>query len=51
MTYIVKEIYFKEGKPVNVQGKIIHVQEIMGSQHPDHDADYCAICLIERGGD
>lgn len=47
MKYIVKEVWFKEGVPVDVGGKIIHVSEIMGSQHPCHDADYVAVCLIE----
>ena len=46
--YIVQEVYFKNGKPTEVDGKIIHVEKIMGMQSPR--ADYVAICLIEVEG-
>ena len=45
LKYIVKEIYFKQGIPVDAGGKIIYVEKIMGMQ-VDY-ADYWALCMIE----
>lgn len=45
MKYIVKEINFKHNTPIDVGGKIIYVEKIMGLQ-TDY-ADYWALCMIE----
>ena len=49
MKYEIRTIYFKNGKPTDVNGKIIAVEKIFGSQDPVINADYEAICLVEVG--
>ncbi len=51
MKYEIQTIYFKEGKPTEVNGVIIAVEKIFGLQDPGIDADYEAICLVQCAED
>ncbi len=48
MKYVIEPVYFTEGKPTYVEGKIIHVQLIKECDDPYREGDYVALCIIEK---
>lgn len=47
--YVIELVEFKFGIPTRVDGKIIHVERLVENDNPDSDADWVAVCIVEKG--